>query len=167
MSADKFGEVEFGNHIEWRESPLLENPRAKELKSSILTVRTCGPDGLSPTPPEGTPCADGSSPATITDATAWLLPGRDEMQIRTALADVSNTYSVVHFEEAAEAWGGFTDAASGAKFKKRLDMYGSIWCCVDGHPGHIWYDFFWDSGAHSDRHNRKIGPEKWLPRTGP
>lgn len=33
---------------------------------------------------------------------------------------------------------GYTDEEAGKKFKRRLDIYGSIWCCVNAHPGHIW-----------------------------
>lgn len=167
MSSTQFGEGEFGKHIDWRESSFLENPRAEELRGSILTVRTCGPDGEGPSPPEGVTCADGSSPAATDKAEVWLQHGRNEAEIQAALAELSSKYSVIHFEDAKAAWGGFSDEEIAKKFKKRLDMYGSLWCCVEGHPGHIWYDFFWDSGPHTDRHNRQIGPGKWMPRTGP
>lgn len=32
----------------------------------------------------------------------------------------------------------WTDAGAQDRFKARLDRYGSIWCCINGHPGHIW-----------------------------
>jgi hypothetical protein len=33
---------------------------------------------------------------------------------------------------------GWSDAAARERFKRRLDHYGAIWCCVDAHPGHVW-----------------------------
>ena len=51
------------------------------------------------------------------------------------------------------------------RFERRTKVYASIWCCVDEHPGHVWYDMWWDHNPHTDRHGRKIG--KWEPITGP
>lgn len=33
---------------------------------------------------------------------------------------------------------GHAVAADHTKFKMRLDLYTSIWCCINAHPGHIW-----------------------------
>ena len=63
-------------------------------------------------------------------------------------------------------FGGWADAAAAERFKRRLDQYGAIWCCVDVRPaGHVWYDFFHDT-PHTDRHGRAVGG-KWEPLTGP
>jgi len=35
-------------------------------------------------------------------------------------------------------FGGWKDEKKAQQFKRRLDHYGSIWCCVNAHPGHIW-----------------------------
>ena len=52
------------------------------------------------------------------------------------------------------------------RFEERLKIYSSLWCCVDKHPGHVWYDFMWDVVPHTDRHGREQkGP--WQPITGP
>ena len=52
------------------------------------------------------------------------------------------------------------------RFEERLKEYSSLWCCVDAHPGHVWYDLMWDVVPHTDRHGRKqTGP--WEPITGP
>jgi hypothetical protein len=51
-------------------------------------------------------------------------------------------------------FGAWADVASEKRFERRLDRYGSIWCCVDAHPGHILYDFFFDQAPHQDRHGR-------------
>ena len=52
------------------------------------------------------------------------------------------------------------------RFKRRLDLYSSLWCCMDGHPGHVWYDFWWDTEPHHDRHERWIDGS-WYPQMGP
>ena len=52
------------------------------------------------------------------------------------------------------------------RFQERGKIYTSIWCCVDRHPGHVWYDLFWDIEPHLDRHRRKM-PIPWMPLTGP
>lgn len=52
------------------------------------------------------------------------------------------------------------------RFETRTKIYASIWCCVNKHPGHVWYDLWWDKVPRVDRHNRNItGP--WVPITGP
>jgi len=57
-------------------------------------------------------------------------------------------------------------AAGARRFETRTKIYASIWCCVNQHPGHIWYDLWWDKVPRVDRHNRNItGP--WEPITGP
>ena len=46
---------------------------------------------------------------------------------------------VLRFEGGIERlWGSWADAAAAERFKRRLDLYGSIWCCINAHPGHIW-----------------------------
>lgn len=32
----------------------------------------------------------------------------------------------------------YADEAAQQRFKRRLDLYGAIWCCVNAHPGHVW-----------------------------
>ena len=52
------------------------------------------------------------------------------------------------------------------RFQQRVQQYTSLWCCSQAHPGHVWYDIFWDQIPHTDRHNRGIeGP--WQPQFGP
>ena len=65
-------------------------------------------------------------------------------------------------------FGGFDDSQAADRFKMRLDGYLSIWCCVNAHPGHVWYDFFFDVDPHRDRHGREVaGGAAWRPLTGP
>ena len=170
MSDLELSESHYGPHIEWREHTFLENSQAKSLRKDTLTVHTCltsdGSGDVVP-PPEGVECADGKSgPATIVDGEVWLMAKRNEEELKEALGGSSAyIYSVIHFENAAAAWGGFSDSSSASKFKKRLDLYSSLWCCVESNPGHVWYDFFWDVGSHTDRHGLKV--RKWKPATGP
>lgn len=76
------------------------------------------------------------------------------------------TPQVLRFKGTERLFGGWADPEAAQRFKQRLDQYAAIWCCVDAHPGHVWYDFSWDAGAHTDRHGRSIG-EQWRPLTGP
>lgn len=66
-------------------------------------------------------------------------------------------------------FGGWADGAAAERFKRRVDSYGAIWCCVAPKGpfgvGHVWYDFFHDA-PHTDRHGRAVGA-KWEPLTGP
>jgi hypothetical protein len=170
MSKVDWPEAEFGPHIEWKEYSFLENEAAKKsVVERRLTVRTCGANGAKPQPADGIGCSDGSGPADIeVGGVMWLQPGMNEDQIRAAFSSaLIDRYTLIHFEDAAALWKGFKDERLAKKFKSRLDMYTSIWCCIDKHPGHIWYDFFWDSGAHLDKHGRQIGRGEWEPQTGP
>ena len=58
------------------------------------------------------------------------------------------------------------EAGQARRFETRTKIYASIWCCVNKHPGHVWYDLWWDKVPRVDRHNRSItGP--WAPIMGP
>ncbi len=35
-------------------------------------------------------------------------------------------------------FSSWADDTAAQRFKRRLDLYGSIWCCVNAHPGHVW-----------------------------
>lgn len=52
------------------------------------------------------------------------------------------------------------------RFELRTKTYTSLWCCVDKHPGHVWYDLWWDVHPHRDRFDRLM-PDPWVPITGP
>jgi len=169
MSKVDWPEDEYGPHIEWREYSFLENERAKEpVVQRRLLVHTCSEDSTAPQPPDGVVCNDGTEPAEIEAGDEmWLQPGMNEEQLRMAFSNAAvDGYTLIHFEDAAALWKGFKDESLANKFKKRLDMYSSIWCCIDRPVGHIWYDFFWDVGPHKDRHGREIG-RRWKPQTGP
>lgn len=163
MSKD-WPEAEYGPRIEWREFSFLNNSRAAALRESTLTVRVCA-DGK--TPPAGTVCSDGSSPAAVVGKEVWVQPKLNEKQMQMALeSEEIKKFKVLHFENAAATWGDWVDTAAADKFKRRTNFYSSIFCCVGGHPGHVWYDFSWDKGPHKDRHNRDM-PAEWTPILGP
>ena len=51
------------------------------------------------------------------------------------------------------------------RFASRMRQYGSIWCCIHAHPGHIHYDLLWDV-PHFDKFNR-VWNGTWEVKTGP
>lgn len=82
-----------------------------------------------------------------------------------------SSISVLNFTDVSRAVANFTAPGDYAKFAKRLHHYGGVFCCVDAHPGHVHYDFWWDV-AHTDRFGRAWGGDgsgnaTWKPVTGP
>ena len=55
--------------------------------------------------------------------------------------------------------------SAAARFANRMKLYGSIWCCVLAHPGHIHYDLLWDE-PHTDKFMRPWNGT-WTTVTGP
>ncbi len=51
------------------------------------------------------------------------------------------------------------------KFFNRVKGIGSLWCCINAHPGHIHYDPWFDI-PHQDKFNRQWDVP-WEPKTGP
>jgi hypothetical protein len=72
---------------------------------------------------------------------------------------------VLKFSTMQNAFGNFTQEEDYAKFFRRMNHMGSVWCCIDAHPGHIHYDFWWDI-PHTDKFGRKWDT-KWQPTAGP
>jgi hypothetical protein len=151
----------FGPHIEWRESSFLDNPRAAALAADTLRVAPCDAGSAG--------CADGrGAPARRgPDGVARVARGLPAEKVAAALAEVAAGVAVLKFDDAAALWTGFADAEREARFRRRLGVYGSLWCCVNAHPGHVWYDLFFDSANGTDRHGRARGPGPWAPATGP
>lgn len=71
---------------------------------------------------------------------------------------------LLKFNTMQSAFGNFTREADYMKFAKRMNQMGSVWCCIDAHPGHIHYDFWWDT-PHIDKFGRQW--DKWEPTAGP
>ncbi|GAB4813810.1 hypothetical protein N2152v2_000856 [Parachlorella kessleri] len=147
-------------HLAYREYSFLENPRAAKLLSQVATIRVCETA-------QQAGCGDDKEPPRMRAGIFKLKPGLGAGQLLTALEGVAAKYKVLKFEGGIErAFGGFDDPGQADKFEERLKRYLSLWCCVRAHPGHVWYDFFWDKDPHTDRHNRLLsGP--WKPITGP
>ncbi|KAK9813171.1 hypothetical protein WJX72_010080 [[Myrmecia] bisecta] len=152
--------AEFGPDISYREFSFMNNTRLPAtIAKSKLQVNICAAADAS--------CSDGSSAAAeVTPGVVHLRPLLQDEQLLTALKQAAAGVKVVHFNTMYNAFVGFANGADGVKFEKRTKQYTSIWCCVNAHPGHVWYDMWWDVQPHTDRHNRIIrGP--WQPITGP
>lgn len=81
-----------------------------------------------------------------------------------ALSSVSSV-SVLQFKDVGSAFGNFTRPEDWTKFAARVRHYGDAWCCVDAHPGHVYYDLLWDV-PHVDMHNRRWNGS-WHVAPGP
>lgn len=157
----EFPESSHGPPIEFRESSFLRNRKAVNLNVSTITVVTCLPGSTDPE------CGDGSAPIKPNrDYIIKFLCERTDEQIRTGLSLIKSDIQRIHFEDPAGLWDGFVDKENDDKFRRRMNEYGSLWCCVNKHPGHVWYDLFWDEQPHVDRHGRMI-EGAWSPMTGP
>ncbi|KAI3434501.1 hypothetical protein D9Q98_002576 [Chlorella vulgaris] len=147
-------EDDFGPNLQFREYSFLQNPLATVLNTSVSNVVVCqhGHDA----------CLAGAN-----NTRRLVQPGLNDQQVKAILMQgelaKAKVLRVVGIEWLFGAWA---DVASEERFKRRLDRYGSIWCCVDAHPGHIWYDFFFDQAPHQDRHGRMF-EKGWRPLTGP
>lgn len=148
-------ESDFGPNIEFREYSFLERPQAAALSTVVLTVCQDGAAG----------CADGGDGG----ATDKLQPLLNEAQLEAALMEgAAAKAKVLRISGGIDRlFKGWSDDAAAQRFKRRLDGYASIWCCVNAHPGHVWYDFFFDQPPHTDRHGRLINGTAWEPLTGP
>eukprot|EP00271_Cylindrocystis_brebissonii_P007994 TRINITY_DN219_c0_g1_i1.p1 TRINITY_DN219_c0_g1~~TRINITY_DN219_c0_g1_i1.p1 ORF type:complete len:733 (-),score=136.76 TRINITY_DN219_c0_g1_i1:483-2681(-) len=135
MLDESFPEDQFGPMIPFREYSFLENPRLPEsVHNSKIVIKPCerGADSC-PVSPVG-PDTDGSlllpRGATQAEVEQWLLPQKET--------------KILEFTSILEAFGEWTDKTREARFVARIKQYLGIWCCVNAHPGHIWYDFFAD-----------------------
>ncbi len=90
--------------------------------------------------------------------------GLPSAQLEAALSSV-RTAKVLHFTTMANAMGELSDATVAQRFANRMKLYGSIWCCVLAHPGHIHYDLLWDT-THVDKFQRPWNGS-WVTLTGP
>jgi len=148
-----------GRPLEWREHSFLQNPRLPaEVNNSRVSIEICENEDAS--------CSGGTSPAAIHSGTIRLRSGLRDKEISTALEPVKGA-RIVHFKDlTGNAFGGFANHVDGDKFEERTKVYTSLWCCSRAHPGHIWYDMWFDKVPHKDRHNRQW-ESQWMPKTGP
>ena len=143
----------------FREYSFLEKPQGREL--SRLVINICEEGDAS--------CSVGGEPM---EGVMRLQPGLTREQLKEALshASVKEAQVIELAGNVAGIWKPtaetLANSADDAGVKSIVDRYMSIWCCVDAHPGHVWYDAFWDIARHMDRHNRMQGAE-YKPITGP
>lgn len=141
-----------------RESSFFDNPRVPaEVRQGKVIVEVCAETAAN------YECSDGSAPAPLSHGRVKIRPNLDSAKLAVALSGVK---SAKHFEftTMTHAFKNFTDVRDWEKFYARMRIYGSIWCCVNAHPGHVHYDMWWDI-PHVDKHNKRW--EKWEVTTGP
>ncbi|KAK9844822.1 hypothetical protein WJX74_007256 [Apatococcus lobatus] len=153
-------EADFGPNIRFRESSFLASPNLPpSVKGSQLTLRPCEADG-------GIDCADGVHTQPVVHSnTVRLQTMRSDAELAAGLQAYAGV-KVLHFADVVSSLRGHANNDDAIRFQERGKIFTSIWCCVDRHPGHVWYDMFWDIEPHTDRHRRKI-PGPWIPLTGP
>lgn len=148
---------EFGPDVGYRESSFLANPLLPDVvRSSVVHVSPCKPGTVG--------CSTGDNPATVEFNRLLVAENIDSDRMAMALSSVSSI-SVLNFTSIDSVFSNFTRAEDYTRFFKRLQHYGAVWCCVDAHPGHVHYDFWWDV-PHRDRFDRAWNGT-WRPITGP
>ncbi|KAL3140615.1 hypothetical protein ABBQ32_005185 [Trebouxia sp. C0010 RCD-2024] len=153
-------EPALGPYIDWREHSLFNNSQFPQEDFAQAThIHVCQ-GGESD-------CDDGSkqSAAVKPGNSIRLQANLTDQQIQTALKGFADV-PVIHFDTMSGAFGGHAHFGDASRFQRRTEVYTSLWCCVDKHPGHVWYDMWWDHLPHEDRHKRQI-TEPWKPSTGP
>ncbi|XRB18460.1 glycosyltransferase family 77 protein [Pseudoscourfieldia marina] len=140
----------FGPHIDFREYSFLDNPRMPDgVKQSMNIMRF-----------QDTRDHGGAGGEIMTEAEFKEVHDAHHLGARVLRLD----------GKANKFFHLYSDPQLQQKFEMRLKEYASIWCCKHAHPGHIWYDFFFDI-PHTDRHMRQWtgldGAKPWTPVTGP
>eukprot|EP00882_Tetradesmus_deserticola_P016394 GHRQ01017508.1.p1 GENE.GHRQ01017508.1~~GHRQ01017508.1.p1 ORF type:complete len:452 (+),score=165.32 GHRQ01017508.1:1428-2783(+) len=153
----RWDENEFGPHLDYREHSFLNSTDLPhEIKESAINVILCAKGkGYCPEP---------DAPGTVEVNKIFLQENLLSEQIALTLSPVSHV-QVLKFSTMQNAFGNFTQAEDYAKFFRRMNHMGSVWCCIDAHPGHIHYDLWWDI-PHTDKFGRKWGTQ-WQPTAGP
>jgi hypothetical protein len=85
-------------------------------------------------------------------------------QLKIALT-WANQAKILDFTTMKGAFTNFTNPEDWRKFANRVKNYGSIWCCVLAHPGHIHYDMLMDV-PHTDKFGHYWN-STWTPKCGP
>jgi len=170
-------ESEFGPmlpHGAYRESSFLRNKRLpRSVNESRVTIAICIPGKMDP----DVTCADGSAPAVEMKGKVYLNAGLSDKQLGTALQPFLER-RILMFDTMLDAFGGFTAddgtvdtrfgaSKTGLAFQKRLVQYAGMFCCLNNqHPGHIFYDFFFDV-PHTDRFQKVWDNPTWEVTMGP
>lgn len=153
---------EFGPNIPYREYSFLENAACPEaVKNNQMVVNVCTVLHEK--------CSDGSAPAKEVAGALWVMGGRNDKQLQTALGGAAKKYPVLKFNSTMGLFTRHEDEQDHRRFANRVKFMASIWCCVmpdPGKPGHVWYDMWWDTIPHTDLHNR-FWNESWHIALGP
>ena len=151
--------IDHGPDIDYRESSFFSNPRMTDaVNKSRVTIELCAPGDSK--------CSDGSSPAALEGGNKLRIQqGLLSENLKVALTN-ANSFKVLHFTSMSGAFKNFTNEGDWVKFASRMRIYGSIWCCINAHPGHIHYDLLFDL-PHVDKFGRKWNGSDWEPKTGP
>ncbi|GLI67694.1 hypothetical protein VaNZ11_011960 [Volvox africanus] len=151
----------YGPRTEIREYTFFNNSKmTPRVRDDRVVVELCSPGAAD--------CSDGREPAKLQIdggvAKVRVQAGLPSAQLEAALSAVKGT-KVLHFTTMANAMGDFSESAVATRFISRMKLYGSIWCCVLAHPGHIHYDLLWDV-PHVDKFMRPWNGT-WNTVTGP
>eukprot|EP00798_Chlamydomonas_sp_ICE-L_P025303 gene25303-10957_t len=147
----------FGPNIEYREHSFFNNKRmTPAVRDSKVVVEIC--------PAGKAECSDGSAAAPVVAGRVKIQAGLLSEKLKTALGEASK-FKVLEFSTMQGAMANFTKPEDWGRFANRMRQYGSIWCCIMAHPGHIHYDMLWDV-EHKDKFDRKWGLP-WETKTGP
>ncbi|XP_075484425.1 arabinosyltransferase XEG113-like [Primulina tabacum] len=128
-------EEEFGANIDIREYSFLENPSLpNQVRESWLDVHLCQQRSN-----------DCEIPNKTSQTGILRFPKQSTEETFKTVFSSFKDVKVIQFSSMQDAFFGFTDKTREEKFRKRVKRYSGIWCCVqDHHPGHIYYDVYWD-----------------------
>ncbi|KAL6771845.1 hypothetical protein ACKKBG_A28020 [Auxenochlorella protothecoides x Auxenochlorella symbiontica] len=143
---------------EYREFSFLGKPEATSLLAARVVVTICQPEA-------DEDCEEGEAPALPKDDAVRLKPNRSLYQLRTALSHLYKSYKVVHFLGRMDR-AVLLSASEVTSYNERMRSWAGAFCCVEGKPGHILYDLFWDVPGHINRFN-KVQEGPWEPMPGP
>ncbi|GLC76877.1 hypothetical protein PLESTF_001850700 [Pleodorina starrii] len=154
-------EEHYGPRSEIREYSFFNNSAmTPRVRDDRVVVELCAPGAAE--------CSDGREPAKLQIdggvPKVRIQAGLPSAQLEAALAAVKSA-KVLHFSTMDAAMGDFSDVPTATRFAARMKLYGSIWCCVLAHPGHIHYDMLWDQ-PHTDKFMRTWNGT-WTTVTGP
>ncbi|CAK0784493.1 hypothetical protein CVIRNUC_007697 [Coccomyxa viridis] len=162
---------QYGPGIGYREYSLLDNPRFHAAHVQPGGNPKLAPPRLAPAivqvcePGKGRSCRQPGKLVLPGEVSVSIEAGLKEKELLEALQPLKDE-RLLMFTDMRQAFGGFSSPRDAERFEERLKEYSSLWCCVDAHPGHVWYDLMWDVVPHTDRHGRQqTGP--WKPITGP
>lgn len=144
----RLDEKEFGPVIPFREYSFLDNPRVpKSVLDSEVKVLLCK-DGSSDCP---------SSPKSPAPHSTIRLPKNSRQNQILELLEPYKDIKIIQFSSMEFSFGGWDNPEMEKKFNWRLRHITGIWCCVNAHPGHIWYDFF----ASEKPDWKPLPPKSW------